>query len=79
MTMVAYMGDDLVDLPVLAPGRALGRAGRRRRRGARRVHWVSPAGGGRGAVRELIEMVLRAQQRWDDVRAPLSVAGLMSP
>ncbi len=27
------------------------------------------AGGGRGAVRELVELVLRAQQRWDDVAA----------
>jgi 3-deoxy-D-manno-octulosonate 8-phosphate phosphatase KdsC-like HAD superfamily phosphatase len=31
------------------------------------VHWVSAAGGGRGAVREFIEMVLRAQARWDDI------------
>jgi 3-deoxy-D-manno-octulosonate 8-phosphate phosphatase (KDO 8-P phosphatase) len=32
-----------------------------------RVHWVSTARGGRGAVREFIEMVLRAQNRWDSV------------
>jgi 3-deoxy-D-manno-octulosonate 8-phosphate phosphatase (KDO 8-P phosphatase) len=31
------------------------------------VHWVSTAAGGRGAVREFIEMVLRAQRRWDAV------------
>jgi 3-deoxy-D-manno-octulosonate 8-phosphate phosphatase KdsC-like HAD superfamily phosphatase len=31
------------------------------------VHWVSTARGGRGAVREFIEMVLRAQNRWDKV------------
>jgi 3-deoxy-D-manno-octulosonate 8-phosphate phosphatase (KDO 8-P phosphatase) len=30
-----------------------------------RVHWVSGAPGGRGAVRELIEVVLRAQGRWE--------------
>ena len=64
---VAYMGDDLVDMPVLgraglsaAPADAAPEV-----RAA--VHWVSRCGGGRGAVRELVEMVLRAQQRWDDV------------
>ncbi len=63
-TEVAFMGDDLLDLPVLArvglaaaPADAVAdvRAG---------VHFVASAGGGRGAVRELIETVLRAQQRW---------------
>jgi 3-deoxy-D-manno-octulosonate 8-phosphate phosphatase (KDO 8-P phosphatase) len=29
-----------------------------------RVDWVSSRPGGRGAVRELIELILRAQQRW---------------
>jgi 3-deoxy-D-manno-octulosonate 8-phosphate phosphatase (KDO 8-P phosphatase) len=28
------------------------------------VRWVSPSGGGRGAVRELIEHVLQAQGTW---------------
>lgn len=64
---VAYMGDDLVDLPVLgraglsaAPADAAPEV-----RAA--VHWVSQSAGGRGAVREFVEMVLRAQHRWDDV------------
>jgi 3-deoxy-D-manno-octulosonate 8-phosphate phosphatase (KDO 8-P phosphatase) len=64
---VSYMGDDLLDLPVLArvglsaapaDGAAEVRA---------KVDWVSASGGGRGAVREMIELVLRAQGRWDDV------------
>jgi 3-deoxy-D-manno-octulosonate 8-phosphate phosphatase (KDO 8-P phosphatase) len=64
---VAYMGDDLLDLPVLtrvglaaAPADAAAEV-------RSRVHWVSTCGGGRGAVREFIEMVLRAQDRWDRV------------
>ena len=67
--VVAYMGDDLLDLPVLrraglsaAPADAAVEV-----RDA--VHWVSTAGGGRGAVRELIELVLRAQNRWNGVLA----------
>jgi 3-deoxy-D-manno-octulosonate 8-phosphate phosphatase KdsC-like HAD superfamily phosphatase len=36
------------------------------------VHGVSAAAGGRGAARELIELVLRAQGRWDEIVAGLS-------
>jgi len=61
---VGYMGDDLQDLPVLrragfsaAPADAAPEV-----RAA--VHWVSASGGGRGAVRECIEHVLRAQGAW---------------
>jgi 3-deoxy-D-manno-octulosonate 8-phosphate phosphatase (KDO 8-P phosphatase) len=66
-SVVAYMGDDLLDLPVLtrvglaaAPADAAAEV-------RSRVHWVSTCGGGRGAVREFIEMVLRTQDRWDRV------------
>jgi 3-deoxy-D-manno-octulosonate 8-phosphate phosphatase (KDO 8-P phosphatase) len=66
---VAYMGDDLLDLPVLArvglsaaPSDAVEDV-----RG--RVHWVSRSGGGNGAVRELLEVVLRAQGRWAELLA----------
>jgi len=66
---VAYMGDDLLDLPVLsrvglaaAPSDAVPDV-------LSRVHWVSQYPGGRGAVRELVEMVLRAQRSWDTLVA----------
>ena len=62
---VAYMGDDLLDLPVLtrvgfsaAPADAVAEV-------RARVDWVSQARGGDGAARELVELVLRAQGRWD--------------
>ena len=61
---VGYMGDDLQDLPVLrragfsaAPADAAPEV-----RAA--VQWVSRSGGGRGAVRECIEHVLRGQGAW---------------
>lgn len=64
---VAFMGDDLLDLPVLsrvglsaAPADAAPEV-------LASVDWVSSSGGGRGAARELIELVLRAQGRWNDV------------
>lgn len=62
---VAYMGDDVVDLPVLrrvglaaCPSDAVPEV-----RAA--VQFVSPHPGGRGAARSLIEVILRAQDRWD--------------
>ena len=66
---VAYMGDDVLDLPVLgrvglsaspADGVEDVRA---------KVHYVSQARGGHGAARELIELVLKAQDRWERLLA----------
>jgi 3-deoxy-D-manno-octulosonate 8-phosphate phosphatase (KDO 8-P phosphatase) len=66
---VAFMGDDIVDLAVLAraglsaaPADAVDEV-------RSRVHWVSRANGGYGAVREFVETVLRAQGLWEDVVA----------
>jgi 3-deoxy-D-manno-octulosonate 8-phosphate phosphatase (KDO 8-P phosphatase) len=66
---VAYMGDDVLDLPVLArvglaaaPADAAGDV-------RSRVHWVSARRGGDGAARELIEIVLRAQNKWEGILA----------
>ena len=66
---VAYMGDDLLDLPVLARVGLSAAPADAAPEVRARVDWVSNAGGGRGAVRELIELVLRAQARWDEVTA----------
>ena len=62
---VAYMGDDIVDLAVLArvglsasPSNAVAEV-------RSRVDFVSGCPGGDGAVRELVELVLRAHGRWD--------------
>ena len=31
------------------------------------MHWVAPSAGGAGAARELLELILRAQGRWDTI------------
>lgn len=64
---VCYMGDDLPDVPVLRRcGLAVAVADACQE--ARQLaHHVSQAPGGRGAVREVIELVLRAQGRWQEV------------
>jgi 3-deoxy-D-manno-octulosonate 8-phosphate phosphatase (KDO 8-P phosphatase) len=64
---VCYVGDDLIDLPLMravgfaaAPADAMAEV--------RAVaHLVTGKNGGRGAVREVIDRVLQASGRWDDV------------
>jgi 3-deoxy-D-manno-octulosonate 8-phosphate phosphatase (KDO 8-P phosphatase) len=61
------VGDDLPDLPVLrACGLAAAVADACPEVKAA-AHLVAQAGGGRGAVREVVEFILRAQDRWVEV------------
>lgn len=64
---VAYMGDDVVDLAVMArvglstaPGDCVDEV-------RSRAHWVTTAAGGAGAARELVERILRVQGLWQGV------------
>jgi 3-deoxy-D-manno-octulosonate 8-phosphate phosphatase (KDO 8-P phosphatase) len=66
---VAYMGDDLLDLPVFARAGLSGAPADAADDVRARAHWVSHAPGGRGAVRQFIEMILRAQDRWGGILA----------
>lgn len=63
----AYVGDDLLDLPAL---RRVGLAVAVSDAVAEvkeACHLVTKAGGGQGAVREVVELILRAQGAWDAV------------
>lgn len=64
---VAYMGDDLLDIPVLRRSGLAGAPADAAEEVRATAHWVSNYGGGRGAVREFIELVLHSQGRWDDI------------
>ena len=66
----AYIGDDVIDLPIL---RAVGMAvsvpnGHHLARSA--AHWVTAQSGGAGAVRELAELILFAQDKLLAAYAP---------
>lgn len=63
----AYMGDDIVDLAVLARAGLSAAPVDAVEEVRARVNWTSRAKAGRGAARELIELVLRAQDRWNDI------------
>jgi 3-deoxy-D-manno-octulosonate 8-phosphate phosphatase (KDO 8-P phosphatase) len=61
---VCYMGDDVVDLPVLKrAGLAVGVAGADASL-RRHVHYMTRQPGGQGAVRETVELILEAQGKW---------------
>ena len=67
MEQVCYIGDDLSDLPVIRRvglGVAVSDAASEVRTAA---DWVTETAGGCGAVRELIETLLKAKNRWDDL------------
>ena len=61
----AFMGDDLVDLPVLARVGLAATVADAHAEVQSRVHWASRHPGGRGAARELCELVLRARGLWE--------------
>ena len=66
---VAYMGDDILDLPVLSRVGLAAAPSDAAYDVRTRVHWVSQRNGGAGAARDLIELILRAQGRWDSIVA----------
>jgi len=62
-----FIGDDLIDLPVLkraglsiAPPEAMEEV-------KNICHYITKKSGGKGAVREVIEIILKAQGLWDKV------------
>jgi 3-deoxy-D-manno-octulosonate 8-phosphate phosphatase (KDO 8-P phosphatase) len=74
---VCYMGDDLADLPILAAA-GLGLAACPADAAAEvrdSVHLITQTGGGRGAVRELVEIILKHQGAWKGLVAPFLAAG----
>jgi 3-deoxy-D-manno-octulosonate 8-phosphate phosphatase (KDO 8-P phosphatase) len=64
---VAFIGDDLTDIPLMQRVElavAVADAVMETRSVA---HYVTQRRGGRGAVREVIELILKAQGRWNDL------------
>jgi 3-deoxy-D-manno-octulosonate 8-phosphate phosphatase (KDO 8-P phosphatase) len=65
---VAFIGDDLTDLPLLRRAGFAAAPANARPELKPLVHLVTEARGGDGAVREVIEALLRAQGRWAEIR-----------
>jgi 3-deoxy-D-manno-octulosonate 8-phosphate phosphatase (KDO 8-P phosphatase) len=64
---VAYIGDDFTDVVIMRRvGLAIATANARAEVKAA-AHYVTQAPGGEGAVREVVELLLKAQNRWGEI------------
>ncbi|MCM8763530.1 MAG: HAD-IIIA family hydrolase [Candidatus Omnitrophica bacterium] len=62
---VCYIGDDLIDIPILKRVGLAVCVPNAREELKSFVHYVTVNKGGEGAVREVIEIILKAQDKWD--------------
>ena len=66
---VAYVGDDVIDLPVMSRVGLAIAVQDADPFVKRHAHWQTPSPGGRGAVREVCELLLEALGRLEQERA----------
>ena len=64
-----FVGDDLIDLPVLTKVGFAASVANGHPEVKSRVHYVSQASGGNGAVREICDLILQAQGSYGDALA----------
>ena len=64
---VAYIGDDLNDIPLMRRSELAVAVADATEETKQHAHYVTRAVGGDGAVRETIELILKAQNRWDEL------------
>jgi 3-deoxy-D-manno-octulosonate 8-phosphate phosphatase (KDO 8-P phosphatase) len=73
-SQVAFVGDDFTDL-VLLRRVGLGVATANARPEVKReAHYVTTAPGGQGAIRETVELILKAKGRWGEILAHYGIA-----
>ena len=70
---VGYIGDDLTDLPIMRRVGLAAAPSDSRPEVLEAAHFVTPAPGGGGAVRDVIELILKGQGRWSDVVAKYEI------
>ncbi len=63
---VAYVGDDLPDIPILERVGLAVAVANAVPEVKRAAHFVTLRSGGEGAVREVIELIVKAQGKWDE-------------
>jgi 3-deoxy-D-manno-octulosonate 8-phosphate phosphatase (KDO 8-P phosphatase) len=60
-TDIAYVGDDVVDLPVMSQVGLAIAVQDAHAFTKQHAHWITPSAGGRGAAREVCELIMEAQ------------------
>ncbi len=66
---VGYIGDDVTDLPIMSRVGLAAAPVNSRPEVLEAAHYVTPSIGGSGCVRDVIELLLKAQGRWDETLA----------
>ncbi len=64
---VAFIGDDLPDIPLMQRSELAVAVADAVEEARSIAHYVTRANGGRGAVREVVELILKSQGRWKDL------------
>jgi 3-deoxy-D-manno-octulosonate 8-phosphate phosphatase (KDO 8-P phosphatase) len=64
---VAFVGDDLPDIPLMQRAELAVAVADAVPEVLQAAHYVTQAAGGRGAVREVVELILKSQGRWNDL------------
>lgn len=64
---VAFVGDDLNDIPLMLRAELAVAVADASEEAIAAAHYVTHARGGAGAVREVVELILKAQARWADL------------
>jgi 3-deoxy-D-manno-octulosonate 8-phosphate phosphatase (KDO 8-P phosphatase) len=64
---VAYVGDDLPDIPVMKRVGLAVAVANAMPEVKRAAHYTTAHSGGNGAVREVVELLLKAQGRWEEM------------
>jgi 3-deoxy-D-manno-octulosonate 8-phosphate phosphatase (KDO 8-P phosphatase) len=75
----AYVGDDIIDLPVMRRCGLAIAVPNARAEVKQEAHYVTEHAGGQGAVRDAVEYVLRAQGKWQEVSEAYMAARSPAP
>lgn len=67
---VAFIGDDLNDIPLMRRSALAVAVADSSEETRNHAHYVTKLKGGRGAVRETVELILKSQERWAELIGP---------
>jgi 3-deoxy-D-manno-octulosonate 8-phosphate phosphatase (KDO 8-P phosphatase) len=67
LSEVAFVGDDIVDLPALRVGGLAIAVKNARPEVKREAHYITPHAGGEGGLRDAVDFILKAQGKWQKV------------
>ena len=67
---VAFIGDDLNDIPLMLESGLAVAVADAALEAREHAHYVTKLSGGQGAVREVIELILKHQGHWNDLIKP---------